>query len=294
MTVAAASRWARGAVPATLVVVSVLGAALFLWPFAVSSVPAPVVALSLALGTVAALAAVETAMRRLDARRFALLAAIAGIDAALRLVLVTGAGGFSPIFFLILATGYVYGPSFGFLCGATSLLASAVATGGIGPWRPYEMFGCGWTGAAAGIAGLRRSSTPGIRDIAILALVSVVAGYAYGALLDVWDWTTFYRDSPSFGFLPGAGTGVLLQRFGRFYLATSAVWDSFRAAGDALAVIVLGLPVLAALARVRRRLTFTVAGPGGGDTALPSSPEQVRCIRDAEAVGFRASARPPL
>jgi len=228
------------------------------------------------------------------ARRFALLAAIAGIDAALRLVLVTGAGGFSPIFFLILATGYVYGPSFGFLCGATSLLASAVATGGIGPWLPYEMFGCGWTGAAAGIAGLRRSSTPGIRDIAILALVSVVAGYAYGALLDVWDWTTFYRGSPSFGFLPGAGTAVLLQRFGRFYLATSAVWDSFRAAGDALAVIVLGLPVLAALARVRRRLTFTVAGPGGGDTALPSSPEQVRCIRDAEAVGFRASARPPL
>ena len=244
----------------TLIAVSILGAVLFVWPFALSGVPAPAVALSLAVGTVAALAAVETAMRRLDARRFALLAAVAGIDAALRLVLVTGAGGFSPIFFLILATGYIYGPSFGFLCGATSQLASAVATGGIGPWLPYEMFGCGWTGAAAGIAGLRRSSTPGIRDIAVLALVSVVAGYAYGALLDVWDWTTFYRGSPSFGFLPGAGAAVLLERFGRFYLATSAIWDSFRAAGDALAVIVLGLPVLAGLARVRRRLTFTVAG----------------------------------
>src|ERR1017187_6431634 len=253
----------------TIVAVSILGAALFLWPFAVSSVPAPVITLSLVLGTVAALAGGEPARGRLDARRSALLAAIAGIDAALRLVLVTGAGGFSPIFFLILATGYVYGPSFGFLCGATSLLASAVATGGIGPWLPYEMFGCGWTGAAAGIAGLGRSSTPGIRDIAVLAVVSVVAGYAYGALLDVWDWTTFYRGSPSFGFLPGAGTAVLLQRFGRFYLATSAVWDTFRAGGDALAVIVLGLPVMAALARVRSRLTFTVTGPDprGGDPA---------------------------
>ncbi|MGD1053106.1 MAG: ECF transporter S component [Candidatus Dormibacteria bacterium] len=249
----------------TFVAVSILGAVLFIWPFALSSAPAPVVALSLALGTVAALAAVETAMRRLDARRFALLAAIAGIDAALRLVLVTGAGGFSPIFFLILATGYVYGPSFGFLCGATSLLASAVATGGIGPWLPYEMFGCGWTGAAAGMAGLRRSTTPRLRDIALLAAVAVVAGYAYGALLDVWDWTTFYRGSPTFGFLPGAATGVLLQRFGRFYLATSAIWDSFRAFGDALAVIVLGMPVLAGLTRVRDRLTFAVAGPGGGD-----------------------------
>jgi energy-coupling factor transport system substrate-specific component len=244
-----------------LVAVSVLGAALFLWPFAVSSAPAPVVALSLALGTLAALAAVEVAARRLDARRFALLAAIAGIDAALRLVLVTGVGGFSPIFFLILTAGYVYGPSFGFICGATSLLASAVATGGIGPWLPYEMFGCGWTGAMAGIAGLNRRSTPGVRDIAVLAVVSVIAGYAYGALLDVWDWTTFYRGSPSFGFLPGAGTVTLLQRFGRFYLATSAVWDSFRAAGDAIAVIVLGAPVLAALTRVRSRLSFRVSGP---------------------------------
>jgi hypothetical protein len=254
-----------------LIAVSLLGAALFLWPFLVSSVPAPVVALSLALGTLAALAAVEVAARRLDARRFALLAAIAGIDAALRLVLVTGVGGFSPIFFLILATGYVYGPSFGFLCGATSLLASAVATGGVGPWLPYEMFGCGWTGAAAGLAGLHRRSTPGLRDIAILAVVSVVAGYAYGALLDVWDWTTFYRGSPSFGFLPGAGTLTLLQRFSRFYLATSAVWDTFRAVGDALAVIVLGAPVLAALARVRNRMSFTVTdrGPAASDAAPP-------------------------
>ncbi|MGO8686659.1 MAG: ECF transporter S component [Candidatus Dormibacteria bacterium] len=246
---------------------SLLGAALFLWPFLASGAPTPVVTLSLALGTLAALAAVEVAARRLDARRFALLAAIAGIDAALRLVLVTGVGGFSPIFFLVLTTGYVYGPSFGFLCGATSLLASAVATGGIGPWLPYEMFGCGWTGAVAGLAGLHRRSVPGLRDVALLAVVSVVAGYAYGALLDVWDWTTFYRGSPSFGFLPGAGTVALLQRFSRFYLATSAVWDSFRAAGDAVAVIVLGAPVMAGLARMRSRLSFTVS------VSEPSVPE---------------------
>jgi hypothetical protein len=39
------------------------------------------------------------------------------------------------------------------------------------------------------------------------------------------------------------------------------VWDSFRAAGDAIAVIVLGAPVLAALTRVRSRLSFRVSGP---------------------------------
>jgi energy-coupling factor transport system substrate-specific component len=246
----------------TMAAASIVGAVLFLWPFVLSGVPAPLLALSLALATLAVLAAVEVSARRLDARRFALLAAVAGIDSALRLVLVTGVGGFSPIFFLILTTGYIYGPSFGFLCGATSLLASAVATGGIGPWLPYEMFGCGWTGAAAGVAGLRRRSAPGVGDLVLLILVSVVAGYAYGALLDVWDWTTFYRDSPSFGFVPGMGTASLLARFARFYVATSAVWDSFRAIGDALAVAVLGAPVLAALARMRSRLSFAIAGPG--------------------------------
>jgi energy-coupling factor transport system substrate-specific component len=132
------------------------------------------------------------------------------------------------------------------------------------------MFGCGWTGAVAGIAGLNRRSTPGLRDIAVLALVAVIAGYAYGALLDVWDWTTFYRGSPSFGFLPGAGIATLLPRFGRFYLATSAVWDTFRAAGDALAVVVLGVPVLAGLMRVRSRLSFRVdEAPASRPDALP-------------------------
>ena len=242
-----------------LIAASAVGAALFLWPFFVSTAPAPVVALSLALGAVAVLAALETAARRLDARRFALLAAIAGIDTALRLVLVTGVGGFSPIFFLILCAGYIYGPSFGFLCGTVSLLASAVATGGIGPWLPYEMFGCGWTGVAAGVAGLHRRGAPGAGDIALLVVVGIAAGYAYGALLDIWDWTTFYRGSPSFGFLPGAGTATLLQRFARFYVATSAAWDTFRAAGDALAIVVLGAPVLAALARVQSRLSFSVS-----------------------------------
>ena len=200
---------------------------------------------------------VEASTRRLDSRRFALLAAIAAIDAALRLVLVTGLGGFSPIFFLILAAGYVYGPSYGFLAGAVALLASAVATGGIGPWLPYEMLGCGFVGLAAGLAGLRRSGSVSWRDIAVLAAVGAITGFAYGALLDVWDWTAFYRGTPGFGWQPGLSLPAALARFGRFYLATSLLYDSFRAIGNALAVIVLGAPVLAGLVRMRSRFTWS-------------------------------------
>ncbi|MGA8016095.1 MAG: ECF transporter S component [Candidatus Dormiibacterota bacterium] len=243
-----------------LIAASAVGAALFIWPFILSGLPDPLVALSLAMGCLAVLAAVEASARRLDSRRFALLAAIAGMDAALRLVLVTGIGGFSPIFFLILVAGYVYGPRFGFLCGAISLLASAVATGGLGPWLPYEMFGCAWTGVAAGIAGLHRNGPPTHFDIVVLAGVAVVAGFAYGGLLDIWDWTTFYRGTPTIGFVAGAGPVALLGRFAGFYVVTSAAWDSFRAVGDALAVAVLGTPVMAGLARLRNRLSYVVAG----------------------------------
>jgi hypothetical protein len=51
---------------------------------------------------------------------------------------------------------------------------------------------------------------------------------------------------------------VAVSRFGRFYLATSLVYDGFRAAGNALAVIVLGAPVLAGLIRMQSRFNVVV------------------------------------
>ncbi|HVC41079.1 MAG TPA: hypothetical protein VND54_03785 [Candidatus Saccharimonadales bacterium] len=248
--------------------ISVAGLALFLWPFVAADTPPVATSVALSLGVVAVLTFVEASTRRLDARRFALLAAIAAIDAGLRLVLVTGLGGFSPIFFLILVAGYVYGPSYGFLAGSVALLASAVATGGIGPWLPYEMVGCGFVGLVAGVAGLRRAGPVTWRDIAVLAAVGAFTGFAYGALLDVWDWTTFYRGTPGFGWQPGLSPAAALARFGRFYVATSLWYDGFRAAGNALAVILLGTPVLAALVRMRARFNVVVL-----DVSRPVAPD---------------------
>ena len=210
--------------------ISVAGLALFLWPFVASETPPAAAAVALSIGVVAVLAFVEASTRKLDARRFALLAAIAAIDAALRLVLVTGLGGFSPIFFLILTAGYVYGPSYGFLAGSVALLASAIATGGVGPWLPYEMVGCGFVGLVAGLAGLRRRGPVSLRDVVILAIVGIVTGFLYGALLDVWDWTTYYRGAPEFGWQPGlsvtprwAGSAVSTWRR-RSCTTASAPW----------------------------------------------------------------------
>jgi energy-coupling factor transport system substrate-specific component len=254
--------------------ISIAGLALFLWPFMGADTPPVATSLALSLGIVAVLLFVEASTRRLDARRFALLAAIAAIDAGLRLVLVTGLGGFSPMFFLILAAGYVYGPSYGFLAGSVALLASAVATGGIGPWLPYEMMGCGFVGLVAGVAGMRRSGPVTWRDIVVLASVGAVTGFAYGALLDVWDWTTFYRGAPGFGWQPGLSLTAALARFGRFYVATSLVYDGFRAVGNVLAVTLLGAPVLAGLIRVRARFNVIVLEPSPQVAPAPAGPLQ--------------------
>lgn len=254
--------------------ISIAGLALFLWPFVGADTPPVATSLALSLGIVAVLLFVEASTRRLDARRFALLAAIAAIDAGLRLVLVTGLGGFSPMFFLILAAGYVYGPSYGFLAGSVALLASAVATGGIGPWLPYEMMGCGFVGLVAGVAGMRRSGPVTWRDIVVLAAVGAVTGFAYGALLDVWDWTTFYRGAPGFGWQPGLSLTAALARFGRFYVATSLVYDGFRAVGNVLAVTLLGAPVLAGLIRVRARFNVIVLEPSPQLAPAPAGPPQ--------------------
>ena len=240
-----------------LVPLTIVGLALFAWPFLGLPVPGYAPASVLALAALAGFGFLELASRRLDGRGLALLAAIAAVDAALRMVAVTGIGGFSPIFFLVLCAGFAMGAEFGFLCGALSLLVSAIATGGLGPWLPYQVFATGWVGAIAGLAGAAWRGPVTGRQVAVLAAVGVVTGYAFGAAMDVWDWTSFFAGG-GLGWQPGLGAAEAAARFARFYLATSMAFDSFRAVGNAVAVILLAAPVVAALRRLRTRMSFNV------------------------------------
>jgi energy-coupling factor transport system substrate-specific component len=249
--------------------VSLLGLGLFVWPFLGLGLTPEVPAMAVTLASVAALGLMELGARRLDSGRLALLAALAALDAALRLALVNGAAGFSPIFVLVLAAGYEFGPSYGFLVGSFSLLVSAVVTGGVGPWLPYETFAVGWVGLSAGLAGslvrrvrpARRSWLPGRTDIAALVVVAIVTGFAYGALTDIYGWVAFAAGIENVGWIPGLSPVDTLAQFGRYYLLTSVAWDSFRAFGDAIAVLAFGAPVLMALGRLRARLGYEIVAP---------------------------------
>ena len=220
--------------------------------------------------------AVQT--HRLSTRLLAVLAALVAIDATLRLVIVIGLLGFSPIFFLIIAGGFVMGPSFGFASGALTLLLSAVLTAGLGPWLPYQMLAAGWVGMGAGYLGrvTHRSTAPWA--VALLCLYGGAAGFIYGLLLDLWEWPLLVASgSSALSWVPGAGAAALLRRFGGFYLATSLAYDTFRAAGNLVLIGVLGPAVIRALDRFRRRFLLDWAQPVAASDAAPAKiPADVR------------------
>jgi hypothetical protein len=143
-------------------------------------------------------------------------------------------------------------------------------TGGIGPWLPYETFAVGWVGASAGLAGSlvrrfgpgRQTWLPDRLDLAVLIVVAMVTGFAYGALTDIWGWVAFYRGVENIGWIPGLSAADTLAQFGRYYVVTSFAWDAFRAVGDSVAIVVLGTPVLMALGRLRARLGYEIVANG--------------------------------
>src|SRR5205807_8877296 len=118
------------------------------------------------------------------------------------------------IFFLVIAGGFVMGPSFGFASGALTLLLSALLTAGLGPWLPYQMLAAGWVGMGAGYLGrvTRRSTAPWA--IALLCLYGGAAGFVYGLLLDLSEWPLLVAAGSSpLSWAPGTGPPDLLPRF---------------------------------------------------------------------------------
>ncbi len=169
-------------------------------------------------------------------------------------VAIPGPGGFSPIFVPIIIAGYVFGARFGFLLGTLTLLVSALLTGGVGPWLPYQMFAAGWVGLTAGLL-------PDIEnpkgELILLALFAFVWGILYGFLLNLYYWP-FMSAGMAGGQAAAAGVAENMRSYGIFYGTTSLVWDITRATGNLVLMLVLGLPAVRALERFRDRFEFQV------------------------------------
>lgn len=242
-----------------LVAGSAVGIAAFGWPllFAASAAPnaehagdAPWILLA-TLPLLLAIILGELHEGVLDAKAIALLGILAACGAALRIPS-PGVAGFEPTFFLLIPSGRVFGRGFGFVLGALTLCASALVTGGVGPYLPFQMFGAAWMGFFAGC--LPRAT--GRRELAVLAAYTAVACLLYGALLNLWFWPFATGTTTSVSYLPHGGLVANLHRFVVFDLTTSLGFDVPRAVVNVALVVGLGSPVLAALRRAARRARF--------------------------------------
>ncbi len=158
---------------------------------------------------------------------------------------------------VVVLGGRALGPGFGFCLGAIGMFSSALLTGGVGPWLPFQMIGAAWIGLGAGL--LPRLG--GRREIVLLAGYSAVACIAYGFLLNLWFWPFLTTDSgfpPALSFVPGAPVAENLHHWLLFSLTTSLGFDLPRAALTVALVLVAGRPVLVALRRASRRAAFDV------------------------------------
>lgn len=241
---------------ATVAMASFLGFVAFLWPFVLAPGRAgptetPPLMFAALLILVLAVVFAEIADGGIDSKALAMLGVLSAINAALR-PLGAGTAGIETVFFLLVLAGRVFGPGFGFALGCSSLFASALLTGGVGPWMPYQMFGCAWIGMFAGLLPPLR----GKAEIAMLAGYGAVAGYFFGFMLNLSFWPFSLDPTSSIAYRPGLSFTTQWHRYLLFDATTSLGWDTGRAATDAILIVLVGPPTLAAFRRAARRANF--------------------------------------
>jgi energy-coupling factor transport system substrate-specific component len=193
----------------------------------------------------------------MNAKSIAVLGVLTAISAALRAL--PGPQGFNAIFFIPILAGYAYGGTFGFLLGALALLASALLGGGVGPWLPYQMFATGWMGLLSVTIPQRWLQRHPRLEVTALAAWAFLLGLVFGAIMNLWFWPFVFQPGDSAMYWrPGMTLRETLSRYAVFYAVTSLGWDLWRAAGNALLILLFGVPILRLLRRFQRRFRFDV------------------------------------
>jgi len=236
-----------------------VGAGAFLYPFWIpsTSLPntahagdAPLVA-AIVGGLVVVTMALEVRRGTMNGATIAILGVLAAIGGLLRLLGLPGGG--NGIFFLIVLAGAAFGPRFGLLLGLCAMAVSAIITGGIGPWLPFQMLALAWMGGLAGVVGLAtRRMAPRV-EVVVLAAYGWIWGFVYGGIMNLWFWP-FARDGGPLSWAPGLDLAQTVQHYWSFYVATSLAWDAASALTNATLILVTGAVLMRTLRRFAHRL----------------------------------------
>jgi len=123
----------------------------------------------------------------LHTRQLALIVALSAL-AGLSRVPFGGLPSVQPTTFIILYTGYVFGPFTGCVVGSTAAwISNFFMIQGQGPWTIWQMFAWGLVGLSAG----------SFRFIAVsrarffLLMLGILWGFLFGWIMNFWVWLTF-------------------------------------------------------------------------------------------------------
>lgn len=239
-------------------IIAALGSLLiFSWPLFISA-PASEASLAQAvfiglMPLLLVMILIEVSSGDIGSKQLAILGVLTALNAVIRL-LGAGTAGIETAFFLIIIASYVFGSGFGFLLGAGSLLVSALLTGGVGPWLPFQMVAAGLVGIGAGAL-----PKPGSKNLQLIVLVSygILASFAYGALMTLWNWPFLAGMDSSLSFVAGAGSLSNLERFWQYQIFTGGLlWDFGRAATTTTLILLTAKPLLSSLRRASAKAGY--------------------------------------
>jgi prenyltransferase beta subunit len=185
------------------------------------------------------------------ARVLALVAALAALAVVGRLAF-AAVPNVKPTTDIVLFAGYALGAAPGFAVGAVTAIVSNIFLSQ-GPWTVWQMAGWGAVGVGGALlARLLRHREP---SRLLLAAVCGLAGLAFGAWMDVYQWTLGARQDLD-SYLVVAGT--------------SLPYNLAHAIGNVVFCLLIGPAFIRALTRYRRRLevSWRRAPAGAAATTL--------------------------
>ncbi|WP_246187368.1 ECF transporter S component [Neomoorella glycerini] len=175
---------------------------------------------------------------RVSSREVAVVAML-GTLAAVGRVPFAALPSIQPVTFLVINSGFVFGPGAGFMVGSTAALVSNFFLGQ-GPWTPWQMFAWGLAGSSAGVVKILFPRA----GKKFMTVFSFLWGYFFGWIMNLWFWTAFVHP-------------LNWQSFAAAY-AASFWFDTFHALGNAAFYLLFGPGFVKILERFRRKLEVTL------------------------------------
>lgn len=240
-----------------LLIAAVLTLVVFFWPLILTPDPSgtqptdAVLVFALVVPLVIAIVLAQLADGGIDTKTIAMLGVLSALGAGLR-PLGAGTAGIELVFFLLIVAGRVFGPGFGFALGATTLFASALLTGGVGPWLPFQMLAAAWVAFGAGVL----PRVGGRLEVLLLVAYGAISSLLFGLMMNLTFWPFTLGAGTDLSFVPGDPIADNLRRFLLFDLTTSLGWDVGRAITTAFMLVLFAGPIARILRRTARKAAF--------------------------------------